>query len=124
MHLAHISTPLPMLAPGEPGCPDLCHLTAGTRRALLSASTGSLRRGGSGWFGPDKSEPINAVTIRALMKRGLLFMQHHHMARLTKRGQWCARTLCTEIAGLSYCVEINGVSNFIMGENERCHIAA
>jgi hypothetical protein len=119
MRLADLSTPAaPLLAPGEPGCNDLVHLTAGTRRALLSASAGSLRRAGAGWYGPDKREPIHVVTIRALLKRGLLFMPHAQSARLTKRGHWCARTLRTEIAGLSYCVEINGISNFIMGENE------
>jgi hypothetical protein len=117
MRLADLSTSLPTLARGEPGCPDLNRLTVGTRRALLSAAGGSLRRGGMGWFGPDKTERFPRVTVQALINRGLLFMAHHHVARLNKRGLWCARTLCTEIAGLSYCVEINGVSNFIMGRN-------
>jgi hypothetical protein len=113
-----LSTPQPTLAPGEPGCPDIVGLTAGARRALLSASLGSLRPGGSGWFGPDKMHPINRVAIRALLRRRLLFFSSPDTARLTKRGHWCARTLRTEIAGLSYCVEIKGVSNFIMGRND------
>lgn len=54
MRLPDLSTPQPTLVIGEPGCPDLAGLTAGARRALLSASFGSLRPGGSGWFGPDK----------------------------------------------------------------------
>ena len=54
MRLPDLSTQQPTLVIGEPGCPDLAGLTAGARRALLSASFGSLRPGGSGWFGPDK----------------------------------------------------------------------
>lgn len=54
MRLPDLSTPQPTLVIGEPGCPDLAGLTAGARRALLSAAFGSLRPGGSGWFGPDK----------------------------------------------------------------------
>ncbi|MCK1406880.1 GTP cyclohydrolase I [Bradyrhizobium sp. 76] len=54
MRLPDLSTPQPTLVIREPGCPDLAGFTAGARRALLSASLGSLRPGGSGWFGPDK----------------------------------------------------------------------
>lgn len=54
MRLPDLSTPQPTLVIGEPACPDLAGLTAGARRALLSASFGSLRPGGSGWFGPNK----------------------------------------------------------------------
>lgn len=54
MRLPDLSTPQPTLVIGEPGCPDLAGLTAGARHALLLASLGSLRPGGSGWFGPDK----------------------------------------------------------------------
>lgn len=55
MRLPDLSTPQPTLVIGEPGCPDLAGLTAGARRALLSASFGSLRPGGSGWFGPSST---------------------------------------------------------------------
>lgn len=42
MRLPDLSTPQPTLVIGEPGCPDLAGLTAGARRALLSAAFGSL----------------------------------------------------------------------------------
>lgn len=119
MHLANLSTSAPTLAPGEPGCPDIARLGPTLRRAILSATLGpSLRRAGIRWYGPDKSETIKRVTLRGLAKRGLLFFPDPNTARATKRGHWCARTLRTEIAGLSYCVEIKGISNFIMGEND------
>jgi hypothetical protein len=124
MRRADISTPLPTLAPGEPGCPDLGGLGPSLRLALLSATLGpSLRRAGIRWYGPDKRGTIKRVTLQGLARRGLLFFPDPNTARATRRGHWCARTLRTEIAGLSYCVEINGISNFIMGENE-CHTVA
>lgn len=118
MHLPNISTALPTLAPGEPGCSDARALPSVARQALLSAASGTLRRCGSGWYGPDKGRPFPHSTIRTLIKRNLMFCASPNAARLTRRGHWGARTLCTEIAGLSYCVEINGTSNFIRGTNE------
>jgi hypothetical protein len=118
MHLSHMSTSLPLLAPGEPGCCDLAGITAGARRALLSVARGSLRRAGHGWYGPDKSEPIHRVTVSALVKRGLIYFSDPNLARITKRGKWCARTLCSEIAGEPHTIEINGISHFIMGRDD------
>jgi hypothetical protein len=112
-----LSTPLPLLAPGEPPSPDLNGLTAGARRALLSASLGTIRRAGYGWYGPDKREPFHRVTLRALQKRGLTFSPDPNTLRLTKRGKWCARTLCSEIAGTPF-------ATVTTPGDEPCHIDA
>ena len=90
---------LPHLAAGEPGCHDIATLGQAARTAILSAYLGTLRRAGSHWYGPDKRSPINRRTIAALIERRLIYSSDPNTARITKRGQWCARTIGSEIAG-------------------------
>ena len=105
MRIPDLSTPLPLLARGEPGCDDIDSLTQSAREAILAASLGSLRRCGRGWFGRDKRRPFHRRTIAALIERGLLFPDLRiapNAARITKRGKWLARTICSEIAGAPF----------------------
>lgn len=99
MRFLDLSTPAPRLAIGEPACSDLRALGANARAAILSAHLGTLRRAGSHWYGPNKRAPIPGHAIRALIARRLLYSPDHNTARITKRGQWCARTLGSEIDG-------------------------
>lgn len=115
MRIPDISTPLPLLAQGEPGCREIDGLTAAARDTILGACLGSLRRAGRGWYGPDKRRPIHRRTVAALIERGFLFSSDPNTARLTKRGKWLARTICSEIAGTAFAT--------VTGE-EPCHTAA
>jgi hypothetical protein len=99
MQAAHFSTALPLLAPGEPPCPDAAKLPPAYHHVLLSAALGSLHRCGYGYFGPDKGRPLHGTYVRRLIERGLLFRCNRNTVRITPRlGTWCARTLCSVIA--------------------------
>lgn len=114
MRLPELSTPLPLLAQGEPACSDAKFLTPSARDAILTAAThGRLQRCGLGWFAADKRRPFHRKSIAALIERGVLYRQHN-TARLTKRGHWFARTLCSEIAGAAFTTATEG---------EACHTA-
>lgn len=102
MRIAEVSTSLPLLAKGEPGCDAIDTITETARAAILAACMGSLRRAGFGWYGPDKRRPFHRRTVRALIKRRLLCSPDPNTARLTKRGRWLARTICSEIAGHAF----------------------
>lgn len=115
MRIAELSTALPLLARGEPSSPDAGDLPLIAEAIILSAASGTLRRCGSGWYGPDKLRPFPATIVRRLIKRGLLFRCSPNAVRLTPtRGHWLARTLCSAIARDSFATEGEG----------QCHIAA
>jgi len=108
MRIPEVSTSLPLLAPGEPPYPHIAYITPSAREAMLAASAGQLRRCGVGWFGLDKRRPFHRRTILALIKRGLLFRNDLNCARTTRTGRWCARTICSEIAGNMSTTKMTG----------------
>jgi hypothetical protein len=85
------------LAPGEMPFPKIDKMAAISRAVILSASLGTLRRAGSHWYGPEKSAPFPARSVKALAAARLLYSADPNTARLTQRGRWCARTLCSAI---------------------------
>jgi hypothetical protein len=94
-----MSTALPRLAKGEPGCPDITRLSDHARDVLLSAARGSLRRAGLSWYGPDKTRPFLRTVVHALIRRGHLSRVTLNHTRITTRGRWLARTICSQGAG-------------------------
>lgn len=116
MRIAELSTALPLLAPGEPSSPDAGDLPLIAQAIILSAAGGTLRRCGTGWYGPDKQRPFPMLAVRGLIARGLLFRCSRNAARLTPtRGRWLARSLCSAIAANSFAT---------VAEGEPCRIVA
>lgn len=105
------STALPLLKSGEPPCPEAAHLAGRARRALLACALGQMRRAGSTWFGRDKQEPFPVITMRVLIKHRLVCIVDRNHIRPTKRGLWCARTLCSEIAAQHFAIGTVGEHN-------------
>jgi len=97
--LSTAATALPLLTYGEPACPDIAFLSPSARDAILGAALGPLRRAGAGWYARDKARPFRSAIVRGLIARKLLFSPEYQTARLTKRGRWLARTICSAIAG-------------------------
>lgn len=104
MRIAEVSTPLPLLGKGEPACHHVPYLTSIARETILAASLGPLRRAGRGWYGPDKRLPIHRRTVQALIAARLLYSPDPNTARITNRGRWCARTICSAIAGDAHAI--------------------
>jgi len=92
---AFLTETLPGLTSGELPA-RLRGLTPAGRRTLLAiALAGLATRKGRYWIAAGHPHLIPAITMRALRKGG--FVGNAMPARLTPRGQWCARTIVTEI---------------------------
>lgn len=97
MPLHNLAALLPPLAPGEAPCRGAATLGPTNRTVILSASLGALRRAGAHWYGPEKSAPFPARAIKTLLAARLLYAPTPNVVRITLRGKWCARTLCSAI---------------------------
>lgn len=98
------SLPIPpslLLAPGEIAACGVKELSSAQTLALMmTAHTGRLIGSRRGWGTTARSFEIQNITVSTLQRRGLLKVAAGRpaRARLTQRGKWYARTLCSAAA--------------------------
>jgi hypothetical protein len=85
-----------LLAPSEPRAP-IAILSPAKRNALVACfNAGGLHKKNGAWHGPPGGKPVSGMTTADLARDGMLTVTTNHQfgsARLTKRGNWFARTL-------------------------------
>jgi hypothetical protein len=87
----------PLLAPAERPAP-IETLTAPQLHVILAATRAPLKRTGRAWHTAERDRPIDPRTVRALIRCNLVFQLHDTQARLTARGLWFSRTICSALA--------------------------
>src|SRR5262245_46155320 len=89
-------SPVLLLAPGEQRAP-IAILSPAKRNALAACfNADGLHKKDGSWHGLPGGKPVSGMTTADLARDGMLTVTTNHRfgsARLTKRGNWFARTL-------------------------------
>jgi hypothetical protein len=105
MQSARLKAYFNTLAPGEVPATCARQLSQPQRAALVACATaGRLHRFLGDWHADNHAKLIHRITVETLRKRGLVTIAGRN-ARLTNNGKWYARTLCSDLAGVSFSTE-------------------